>query len=182
MKQYWEVPGNIAIISTILDPRLKKLRFFENERDISDAIMKLRNIWNVENNRTNSTSMNEDQQQSTSSGSSSFFEDIFDDSNQEREETPQDEISSYIQLPIEKKNCDPLGWWQDRATFLPTLYYLAKKYLSVPATSVPSERLFSDAGMHLSAKRTCLSSDLLSKMLFLKRNHKNYDIFGFYNE
>jgi len=103
MKQYWEVPGEIAIISTILDPRLKKLRFFEEEEDIANAITKLRSIWNTQNNQINTASTNEDQQQLAVSSGLGFFEDIFDDSNQEREEISQDEISSYLQLPIEKK-------------------------------------------------------------------------------
>ncbi|CAG8758065.1 14095_t:CDS:2, partial [Cetraspora pellucida] len=38
--------------------------------------------------------------------------------------------------------------------------YLREQYLSVPATSVSSECLFSDADAHISARRTHLSPDL----------------------
>ncbi|CAG8706944.1 5843_t:CDS:2 [Rhizophagus irregularis] len=47
---------------------------------------------------------------------------------------------------------------------------IAQKYLAVPATSVSSERLFSDAGNLINTKRTSLDTNLAAKMLFLKRN------------
>ena len=46
----------------------------------------------------------------------------------------------------------------------------AKKYLCVPATSVASERVFSSAGDIVSAQRSCLHSDHVDKLLFLKKN------------
>ena len=46
----------------------------------------------------------------------------------------------------------------------------AKKYLCVPATSVASERVFSSAGDIVSAQRSCLRSDHVDKLLFLKKN------------
>ena len=61
------------------------------------------------------------------------------------------ELAAYSQLPslpilYEKKEYnDPLKWWKDRQTKLPVLAKLAQMYLCIPATSAPSERIFSMA-------------------------------------
>jgi hAT family C-terminal dimerisation region len=47
---------------------------------------------------------------------------------------------------------------------------LARIYLAVPATSTPSERLFSDAGNLLTAKRSRMNAELFKRIMFLKRN------------
>ena len=87
------------------------------------------------------------------------------------------EVMHYLQCPDEPKAIDPLKWWQDHRSSYPILAQLACKYLSIPSISVPSERLFSDAGNHISAKRTKLSPDLVNQILFLKRNSSYFSIF-----
>jgi len=88
-----------------------------------------------------------------------------------------DKVTRYLALLKEVQECDLLEWWKAQVNIFPTLSRLAMKYLSIPATSVLSERLFSDAGLHLSACHTCLKPELLGSMLFLKRNMKLFDIF-----
>ena len=52
---------------------------------------------------------------------------------------------------------------------------LAKQYLAVFASSTASERLFSDAGNLITAKRTCISPMLFKRLMFLKKNEKYFD-------
>ena len=47
---------------------------------------------------------------------------------------------------------------------------MAKIYLALQATSAPSERVFSQASLLLSAKRTRMDPDMAGKTLFVKQN------------
>ena len=69
---------------------------------------------------------------------------------------------------------DPIKKWTQMAATQPNLAKVALKYLSVVGTSVPSKRLFSKAGMMMTAKRNRLGGDLLSKQLFLQSAEKKY--------
>ena len=88
-----------------------------------------------------------------------------------------DKVALYLQQKQIKLKDEPLKWWSVNEVILPVLAQIARKHLSIPAASVPSEKLFSDAGNHISARRTRLSPELVNKMLFLKRNSDIFDIF-----
>lgn len=82
------------------------------------------------------------------------------------------ELDNYAQeQAIKKYNC-PLTWWQTHQDTYPKLSLLARKYLSIPATSTPSERIFSTAGNIVSAKRNCLDPKNVNKLIFLNFNCK----------
>ncbi|XP_062576895.1 E3 SUMO-protein ligase ZBED1-like [Saccostrea cucullata] len=65
---------------------------------------------------------------------------------------------------------NPLNWWKEHEIFYPFLSHLAKLYLGIPATSVPSERVFSSAGDIISAQRATLKPEYVDMMIFLKKN------------
>ena len=81
-----------------------------------------------------------------------------------------EEIDKYLEMNEECKETNPLEWWKLHEKRFPTLATIARKYLGICATSVPSERLFSDVGNNITNKRINLDSNLVEKMLFLKRN------------
>jgi hypothetical protein len=45
---------------------------------------------------------------------------------------------------------NPLAWWRAHETMYPNLAKLARQILAIPATSAPSVRLFSTAGLTIS--------------------------------
>jgi hypothetical protein len=63
---------------------------------------------------------------------------------------------------------DPLLWWKINSIRFPLHSRLARKILAVPATSAPSERLFSSAGLTISSKRSRLTPDIADALLFTR--------------
>lgn len=66
-----------------------------------------------------------------------------------------------------KKDEDPILWWKRNQNRFPAVATLAMKYLTIVATSVPSERLFSQAGFLISQQRSRLLPSRVNDMLFL---------------
>lgn len=80
------------------------------------------------------------------------------------------EIDKYLNEPHLNRVNDPLKWWESRKLIYPNLYAVALKRLCIPATSVPCERIFSKAGQICTEKRSRLTSDKISKILFINHN------------
>ena len=62
---------------------------------------------------------------------------------------------------------DPLAWWQMNEELLQVLSIIARRLLCVPATSAPSERVFSVAGLTISKCRTSVQPQHASELIFL---------------
>ena len=62
-----------------------------------------------------------------------------------------------------QSDVDPLVWWQQNEQRFPTIKLVARKVLCVPATSVPSERIFACAGLLINKLRNRLSTDIVDK-------------------
>ena len=49
----------------------------------------------------------------------------------------KEEMTNYLCLELHSEN--PLQWWHDHKRHFPCLSLMEKKYLCIPATSIPSE-------------------------------------------
>lgn len=86
-------------------------------------------------------------------------------------------VDRYLEEKVEPRNCNPLLYWKSHKDTHPLLITVALQYLTCPASTVASERLFSAAGNILTESRNRLSPDKLDQLLFLHNNLKlvNYD-------
>jgi len=83
------------------------------------------------------------------------------------------EIRKYILDSSNDKSLDPLPWWKKHKEMFPKLAKLAKSILCTLATSAPSERAFSSAGLTVTAKRNRLKPRNVNIILFI---HDNFEL------
>jgi len=79
-------------------------------------------------------------------------------------------IEKYIKVLESWEDTDALNFWRTHEIIFPELALLAKKYLSVQASSAACERMFSVAGHIFSVKRRRLGIRFFTQLLLLKLN------------
>jgi hypothetical protein len=92
----------------------------------------------------------------------------------QRTVSEKSEVDQYSALKAIGPLDDPVKWWGARSSTFPKLAGLAQQYLAIPATSVPSERLFSSSGLIMNKKRTRLTPAKFGKLVFCQANRKRY--------
>ena len=78
-----------------------------------------------------------------------YFDEIVKEHSSERpDSTPTVEavVDAYLHEPVSARKSSPLDYWKQKQSLWPILATMARKYLSILPSSVPSERLFSTAG------------------------------------
>ena len=96
-----------------------------------------------------------------------------------RDESKDDGLRQKIELEVANylnnsehisRRQDPLSWWRENKYLYPRLALTARKWLCVCATSTPSERVFSNCGVALTAKRSRMKGSCLQNQILLKNN------------
>lgn len=80
--------------------------------------------------------------------------------------TIEQELSKLSSIPKDNYQFD--SFWQDYGKELPLLTMIARKYLSIPSSSVPSESAFSTTNYMVRKNRQGLSSKSITYSMFLK--------------
>ncbi|XP_058252538.1 E3 SUMO-protein ligase ZBED1-like [Hemibagrus wyckioides] len=179
---------NIPIIAAALDPRFRKLKFlttgerFSVQNKVQSLALQsmqgtVKNQCASENEEANTSAKR------ISDGSVSALDSLFgcDSSTDSDSETNKqdahnqaitnDVLMYFGEQPLSKTE-NPLSWWKSNEAKYPTLASLAKSFLCIPATSTPSERLFSAAGNITSKKRASLTLEHVDMLTFLHCNSK----------
>lgn len=167
----------IFAVSTILDPRFKKIHF-EQPRAVSSAITFINNLMQVANENSNMP-VTPVVEYNETENLWKFHDHLVASSTITRDDPGgiNVELRQYLNQSTIPRNQDPLKYWQTVKHAYPVLHNIAKKYLSVIATSVPSERLFSKAGNIKSDARNRLTPKRLNVLLFLgSLNREDWEI------
>lgn len=73
-------------------------------------------------------------------------------------------------MPVLQSTLDPLVWWSEHEARFPLLANAAKQVLCIPASSAPSERIFSKAGLIVSDRMARLSASKVEILVFIAEN------------
>ena len=84
--------------------------------------------------------------------------------------TSSDELEHIQKEPALDPDSNVLDWWKNNAERFPSISRLARQLLCIPASSVPSERVFSVSGNIVTKKRANLKPDNVNMLVFLNKN------------
>ena len=160
-------------VSTLLDSRFKKLAFADTSA-VDNAARRL--TAEVQTLITNkfiaSTSNNEEAAETEVEKDTlwaSFDTKVTQASSHRTDGTDAFlEIKRYFETKVIERKSDPLLWWRSNGGQFPHVMEVAQKYLAIPGSTVPSERLFSKAGELVSQQRSCLKHKTID-MIFFKQ-------------
>ena len=159
LEEYWNLIGDNLKVLAFFDPRYKNLCFIGMDTNsvLSFIRQKLPSITQTQE---------QTQTQTNQSCMSHFLSRL--SSEQSIIPVQKDEISSYWNLASASCDISPLDWWKAHETEYPLLSKLAKDFLSIMATSVPCEQLFSIAGLTITKSRNRLTGKSARAILCLK--------------
>lgn len=158
-------------IATILDPRFKTLHS-NNPLAFSKAIRTIRlKLADLKTNSSSSNKESSDDDTETADSLWSFHNELVskkasENSEDNNERMPTD-LKHFLNQPTIPIHENIIKFWDVHKMMYPNIAKIAEPYLSLIATSVPSERLFSKAGNIMNAKRNRLSGEKLQQLLFL---------------
>jgi len=86
----------------------------------------------------------------------------------------ESEVNAYIHLQAEESEENPLVFWKKHEATFPNLSVLAKCYLTVSASSVPVESMFSTCGMILNSRRSSMAPYRANMITVIHDNYAKF--------
>ena len=170
-QKYFENITPLMAIATILDPRFKNLPFAVNRLNAQEWA---RAIVQDAMNHLPEPPAPAPRPAAAAAAAASNAANAGPALNIFGNEAPstENELASYLSAPQANRQVNPLDWWKTQQTVYPRLAKLAKRYLATPASSAPSERVFSSMNIVISKTRSRLLPERSEALIFLKYNRQ----------
>lgn len=171
--------------TTVLDPRFRSLKHLTEpeKKRAKELFIKEAYELAMESNNQEEEQSEPDDEKEAKGQQDGYFSTMFDTPPKNVVSSQvymalrnriKHQVDSYMDLNnvmVDSKQC-PLAWWNKNWSVYSLIAPVARKWLCVPATSTPSERVFSDCGLAGTAKRGSLNAETLQNQVFLRRNMK----------
>lgn len=152
------------------DPRFRNFNKFETI-DANETLQSLRVRARIYFNADNEVVDENANLISVVPSESTLFSQFEDFGEQLNRNSIDNEIDLYLKMPFEKDET-VLAFWSKNAKQLPKLFKFFCSFAAIPATSASVERMFSNCGNIVTAKRNRLSNKAIDQLAFLHKNLK----------
>ena len=166
----YESVDDLLLLESVLDPRFKNTEYLrENEKKRTRRLLKEK--FQEYKNYLHDSHEEAKHEQKQIKVKLTVLEKVFKFSNASSTTNNEfGEIMKYFQVESISIAEDPIEWWKENSISFKILSLVARDLIFIPATSTPSERIFSKAGHIVSKKRSSLSSKSLDSLIFLAEN------------
>lgn len=173
---------SLLAVATLLDPRFKKIHF-RDRIACSRAIDKISKVLSNEvllQNKNSAPHLEDVESIDADENFWTYHNNLVMQNNLLKESLNEgalaDDLKYFLNQPNLGMDENPIKYWNSNPHS--SLSDTAKCYLSIVATSVPSERLFSKAGRIITRDRSRLKSEHLQQLLFLSSLSKEDWLFN----
>ena len=156
------------MIASVLDPNMRKLRFLE-EQQREAVYAKVRLLMTSVTVEAPDDATEPPAKKMEMNPIANFLGSEMFDTDTSFDSGDTDELEVYLNQRI-KCYIDPAEWWRKNGNDFKKLRHLARQFLAIQSTSVPSERAFSTAGLTITKLRGSLSPETADKIIFLNKN------------
>ena len=152
----------LIAISTVCDPRFKRLYF-------TDPTVPSRVQRDIEAMLSDTVCTQVQDDDDNIDGLWTFHRKVIDSNSALFNDSSSASLKSYLAQNVIDLKRDPIEFWNNEINkeSYPELRKVALKYMLIPATSVPSERVFSRAGFCLNSYRSSLEPKRAEKLIML---------------
>lgn len=182
-------PSSLPVLASALDPRFRRLKYISSPKRaaVRDVLVEAASAGTFSSKHcpTPAKEVKEevDEPPAKRSKPDPFLKSLLrasckenDSSDTDTDDNSGEDVGEEVDRFLGGKNIDysmdPLAWWRGQSSSFPRLAVLAREVLSVPATSAPSERVFSLSGLITDKRRCGLKPDFVNALVFLHRNAK----------
>lgn len=166
-ERFHELEDNmITVISCILDPRFKKV-YIQSAIALSKALGIIDKLLPSASPPPTEIVDDEDNDEDDVWAVHDKLATKRHQSDRDAQVSLSSKLKLYLDATLVGRKANPLITWSAIQSSFWEISQLAPMFLCIPATSVPSERLFSKAGSTLNEKRNRLKPESVNKILFL---------------
>lgn len=148
-------------VAAVLHPLMRALPKIDDSKRESIYKEVEEIIHTYKTNESSAPRIHQPQENSSLNRQPAVIRDFFVcDTNNNVDNSPSNDHRSELQKYLESNICmqdmDLKTWWFNNKNVYPTLFKVFVRYSSVPATSAPSERAFSDSGLVVTNRRSTI--------------------------